>query len=310
MENRIPVIIVNGPLGSGKTTVVHDLLVSHPNPQRVLWLKTEYGEESIDEYLLHDTQVATTSLVGGCVCHVLLGQMDRVLGEIDTSAYDLLIIETSGMSHPLPVYMMIERHAHLVLWYRILIVDSAHCHESTYPKPRHDALMARVYDVILVTKYPWTLSDVEERDMQQRLDPWYADAMAEIPKILVHMHEAVPPEAVNSAFAGGDPLHLGSRVHLDLHDFEDHEAEVQTLTFHFSLTQVIDTAKIDAYILSLQGAPVRVKGIICVAPGAYKILNWARGEGNWRETQAKPEKCMLVVMGYDIATSQNKKIDV
>src|SRR5438094_9881337 len=64
---RIPVTIVTGFLGSGKTTLIRELL-ARPEGANTALVINEYGEEGIDHALLRAASDATVLLGNGCVC--------------------------------------------------------------------------------------------------------------------------------------------------------------------------------------------------------------------------------------------------
>lgn len=319
----LPVIIINGPLGSGKTTLIHALLKKHINAQKTLWLKTEFGDESVDEYVLADTGVQTAALTGGCICHVLLSQLDGVLTQIEAAQnIDQLIIETSGMSHPAPVIQTIERHPLFRVAHVALIVDVAHAREDSYPKPMIlPGEVASPYDVIVLNKYPESLTSHEEGNLGKALDPWFAGVYDGIKKVRVpdlSASEAVYDQHID-AWAqqivadianalqqspkdiSDDPL-----PEYEHEDAEDHEGEIDVLTFHLPADRVTPRSKIDAYVAKLPSQVVRVKGVIHTGPDTWEFFNWVRGTGHWSALDSIPAGQVLLVMGDDI--EQNNAI--
>src|SRR5258708_26817045 len=65
--SRIPVTIVTGFLGSGKTTLIRELL-ARPEGANTALVINEYGEVGIDHALLRASSDATGLLGNGCVC--------------------------------------------------------------------------------------------------------------------------------------------------------------------------------------------------------------------------------------------------
>src|SRR5437667_6363164 len=64
---RIPVTVVTGFLGSGKTTLIRELLAT-PQGANTAVIVNEYGEVGIDQALLRGSSDATVLLGNGCVC--------------------------------------------------------------------------------------------------------------------------------------------------------------------------------------------------------------------------------------------------
>src|SRR5712691_6058764 len=86
---RIPVTIVTGFLGSGKTTLIRELL-ARPEGANTALVINEYGEVGIDHALLRASSDATVLLGNGCVCGAV-------------PSFQRVVIETSGLADPGPV---------------------------------------------------------------------------------------------------------------------------------------------------------------------------------------------------------------
>jgi cobalamin biosynthesis protein CobW len=105
---KIPVTIVTGFLGSGKTTLISGLLKKNPS-RRLAVLVNEFGEVSVDGALLRaageECGVEIHDLPNGCICCTIkddflpiMSQLRKRKGEIDH-----VLIETSGLALPTPV---------------------------------------------------------------------------------------------------------------------------------------------------------------------------------------------------------------
>src|SRR5437588_4481998 len=106
---RIPVTIVTGFLGSGKTTLIRELL-ARPEGANTALVINEYGEVGIDHALLRASSDATVLLGNGCVCCAVRTDLqeslralfaDRARGAVPS--FERVVIETSGLADPGPV---------------------------------------------------------------------------------------------------------------------------------------------------------------------------------------------------------------
>src|SRR5689334_9309985 len=106
---RIPVTVVTGFLGSGKTTLIRELL-ARPEGANTAVVINEYGEVGIDDALLRASSDATVLLGNGCVCCTVRTDLqeslralyaDRARGAVPS--FQRVIIETSGLADPGPV---------------------------------------------------------------------------------------------------------------------------------------------------------------------------------------------------------------
>jgi G3E family GTPase len=106
---RIPVSIVTGFLGAGKTTLIRALLES-PEGANTALIINEYGEIGIDNALLRASSDATVLLGNGCLCCTVRSDLqeslrglfaDRARGAVPSFAR--VVIETSGLADPGPL---------------------------------------------------------------------------------------------------------------------------------------------------------------------------------------------------------------
>ena len=99
--NEIPVILISGYLGAGKTTLINNLL-RQPNGKRLAVLVNEFGELAIDEDLIEAKNNNLISISGGCICCSFGDDLTGVLG--DLAKYlptpDYILIESSGVALP------------------------------------------------------------------------------------------------------------------------------------------------------------------------------------------------------------------
>lgn len=109
MNDAIPVTILSGFLGSGKTTLINYLL-AHNGNQPIAILENEFGAVSIDGDLLHCGQnVNVVELSNGCVCCSVRGEFTEALHEMLDKReqgilnFERLIVETTGLADPSPI---------------------------------------------------------------------------------------------------------------------------------------------------------------------------------------------------------------
>jgi G3E family GTPase len=102
--SAIPVNVVTGFLGVGKTTAVLDLLTRKDPAERWAVLVNEYGEVSIDAAILEGQGapgVTVRDVAGGCVCCATAPYLPVALHLLLTEAKpSRLIVETTGLGHP------------------------------------------------------------------------------------------------------------------------------------------------------------------------------------------------------------------
>jgi len=99
MTAALPVTIVGGYLGSGKTTLINHLL-NNAGDYKYAVLVNDFGELSIDAQLIESQDANVISLSGGCVCCSYGNDLTGALMELDTSSIDQVVIEASGVALP------------------------------------------------------------------------------------------------------------------------------------------------------------------------------------------------------------------
>jgi G3E family GTPase len=97
----VPVLLVTGFLGAGKTTVVNHLL-AHAQGRRIAAVVNDFGVINIDAELIAGAGDGVVSLGNGCICCSLEGDLLRTLAALlrREPPPEFIVIETSGVSDP------------------------------------------------------------------------------------------------------------------------------------------------------------------------------------------------------------------
>ncbi|MBL8534468.1 MAG: GTP-binding protein [Betaproteobacteria bacterium] len=157
----LPVTVVTGFLGSGKTTLINGLLKS-PHGLKLAVIENEFGAVGVDgQILVRDGAEEIIQTENGCLCCTVRGDLKRALtslyerraaGEL---AFDRVVIETTGLAQPAPVVQTLLVDAYLAARYRIdgvvTLVDALHGAEQLdrHPEAQEQAGFA---DRLILTK--------------------------------------------------------------------------------------------------------------------------------------------------------------
>jgi len=125
LAGRIPVSIVTGFLGSGKTTLINRLL-KRPDMNRVAVIVNEFGEQSIDHDLVQVSSEQMMLLNNGCLCCVLRGDLQETMRDLfikrrtgEIIDFDRVVVETTGLADPAPVMQTLMTDTMLQSQYRL-----------------------------------------------------------------------------------------------------------------------------------------------------------------------------------------------
>lgn len=115
-SGRLPITIVTGFAGSGKTTLILNLVpqLRSENPgYKLALIKNEIGDLNVDTQLAAAAEMTgSKELLGDCICCTNVGQIGDALATLDAECSpDRIIIETSGSAEPLKLVLEVNRLA-------------------------------------------------------------------------------------------------------------------------------------------------------------------------------------------------------
>lgn len=161
-HSQIPVTLLTGFLGAGKTTILNHL-VRDPALAKTLVIINEFGAVGIDHDLMSVSQEdVVVEMSSGCLCCTIRGDLVRTLRDAPwrfarggVCWFDRVVIETTGLADPAPILHTLMTDERLVTLYRIdgvvTAVDAVNG-MATLDAQEESRKQAAVADRLLLTK--------------------------------------------------------------------------------------------------------------------------------------------------------------
>jgi len=183
-ENRIPVYLLTGYLGSGKTSLLRAWL-TQPELAGAALVINELGEVGLDNQLLSAASESAALVANACVCCSGLPGLQEALEELfwarlqrRIDRFPHLVIETTGLAEPDPVVAALQSAALLRERYRlagvITCLSAATADQVLTQHPEARAQLAGA-DLLVVTKTDLVSPEALAR-LLQRLNHQLAQA--------------------------------------------------------------------------------------------------------------------------------------
>ncbi len=296
---RLPISVLTGFLGSGKTTVLNHL-IQQPALSRTLVLINEFGEIGIDHDLVtFSKDDVVIEMASGCLCCTIRGDLAKTLREAPGRFsrggkrwFDRVVIETTGLADPAPILHTLMTDPSVTRHYRldgvITTVDAAHGND-TLDRQMESVKQAAVADRLLITK-----ADLADNKSLQALQDRLRALNPAAPQIIAENGEVDPAVLLDAglydpktksldvqswlnaeAFAdhadhdhnhGHGTDENGHHHHHDHHDVNRHDAHIKAVCL--TIDKPIPGEALDLWLealLSLRGEDfLRVKGLINV----------------------------------------------
>ncbi|HYM73565.1 MAG TPA: GTP-binding protein [Stellaceae bacterium] len=259
---RIPVSIVTGFLGAGKTTLIRALRDS-PEGAGTAIVVNEYGEIGIDNALLRASSDATVLLGNGCLCctvrsdlqeslHMLVA--DRARGAVPS--FRRVVIETSGLADPGPLLQTfasdraLGQEFHLQALVTVIDAPNGARNLARAPEAREQVALA---DRIVLTK-----TDLAEPSVT-------AGLIAQIAALTAAPVERAVSGAIDPAYLLDERLDLAVRI--PEHDHAHaHSHGIDSFAVSFARPLAWPAFEQAMAVLTALRGPdlLRVKGIVAV----------------------------------------------
>ena len=266
----LPLIVLSGFLGSGKTSTLQHWLSHTDTPlKRTAVIINDFGSINVDAALLARRQLELRSITGGCVCCQSFEDLvSQVALLADNPELDLVWIETSGLADPEEVIDHLsapELQERTVIRRLILVVDG-----SDFPCSwRGRAVQqeqVRYADLILLNK-----TDRLDEEMRQRVEISLREMNPQA-QIVPTRHGQAEPALLSGTTPrpvrpGEHECDCGHEHHEHAHDEDHHHPHDVNLphaaaTFFLPLPDVVERKAFQDFLGALPTSVFRVKGFV------------------------------------------------
>ncbi|MFH0298501.1 CobW family GTP-binding protein [Bradyrhizobium sp. 31Argb] len=278
----LPLTIVSGFLGSGKTTLVNRLL-SEPGGRRIAVLVNDFAAVNIDEELIRFQSEDTIGLTNGCACCSINGDLVNAIQRLieRKEPPDAIVLEASGLADPRGIAQVALANPAIRLDAILTLVDCETFPERIRDERTRPTMLAQLSaaDIVVMSK-----SDL----IEDRLDAIKGLIESSVPgrAILEAMHGNIPANIVLGVNAGPSFAFGCSAA--------DHHTSFASTTRSWSTP--IQRDVITRALRELPQNIIRAKGIFCFKDDDQRRFVYQR-VGKRESLEAAPELSSIAQHG-------------
>lgn len=312
---KIPVNIITGFLGVGKTTAIKHILTSKPANERWAIIINEFGAVSIDHTAIEEQDGLTIKEVaGGCICCTANVPMQVTLTSIlRYQKPDRILIEPTGMGHPASILDLLQsKYLKNILEIRatICLVDPRRWADANVRSHETFQDQINLADVLIANK-----SDLVGEELAEKFRLWASSLYP--PKLLV---ETVSNGKINidwldiEPFQGRKAQFPQAHAHEHHHHHEEKTLEIPEIGkpikklskglgmyscgWIFSPEEVFNLPKLRQFFSSLQGVD-RAKGVFRTGKD-WVLINAVDGEFSVEYIAYRRDSRIELIANYDL----------
>ena len=340
--NKIPITIVTGFLGVGKTTLVHNML-KNANGKRIAVLVNEFGEVDVDGQLIASSECGDedcnlVQLPNGCICCTVqeefLPSMLQLLERKEE--IDHIVIETSGLSMPKPLVKAVnwpDLKPHITIDAVITVVDAVGiatgeiCDRERVQAQRladdtldHETPIEELFldqlscaDLVLVSKRD-LVDDEKFAEVTKIVTEKARPNIKIVPIVKGELDNAILLGIGASAEDDVDNRHSIHEEHHKHGNHHHHNDDVKTVLLEYAETADVKSLVKDLKSLVEQHEIYRIKGFVHIPNKPMRMVLQGVGarfdyyfERAWGENETR--KTSLVVIGKNIELTENNEIN-
>ena len=335
--HKIPVTVISGFLGAGKTTLVRHLLQNNQG-RRIAVLVNEFGEVGIDGDLLRSCQVCDeeespdnniVELTNGCLCCTVQEEFYPTMQELlkRRDKIDCLLIETSGLALPKPliqafrwpairnsatvdgVVTVVDCHA-LGMGNLVGDLDALESQRQADPNLDHETPIEELFedqlacaDLVLLTK-----TDLVDPEILSKIKLWLQQELQPGVKIVTAKEGKIDPNLLLGFNAAVENDLDNRHSHHDHEEEHDHDENINSIELVLDRAFEPKTLTKQLQELLTEQEIYRVKGFVSVPNKPMRLV--LQGVGNRFETfydrlwkAEEPRQTRLVFIGQNLDRS-------
>ena len=250
----LPVTVIGGYLGAGKTTLVNHLL-RNANGLRIAVLVNEFGTLPIDADLIEAQDENIISIAGGCVC-CSYGN-DLMLAMLDLAkmvpAPQHVLLEASGVAIPGAIASSIGLLVDYTLDGVVVLADAETLRQRASDKHMGDTVrqQLRDADLLILNK-----TDLIGSQLLEEANDWLASEFGEA-KVIAAEHACLPLDVVLGQARSEQALPAQSELHHG-NLFQSHS---------YTLSRPVDVTKLAQALAQDELGVIRAKGFAIAGDG-------------------------------------------
>lgn len=291
-DSIIPVYVLTGFLGSGKTTILNRVLDhAKTNGIKPAILLNEVGDVNIEGELI-EKDIPMSELLGGCICCTSRGDLGLELVQLaQEHKPEVIWIESTGVAQPLEIMDGVTEaslYAKLELKNVVTVVDSRHLLDrmrigsgKTFKLMQEQI---RAANILVLNKVDLVQTE-DLTELHEALSAWNPAAKVivttrgEFDPAALYAEKALPSHAqIHPPAAESEPIHVHDEHckhdhdhhhhhHSIVSEFHDH---VNVVTYYFQTA--IDSVAFETFLKQLPESIYRAKGIVTFRDTANLFL--------------------------------------
>ena len=251
-QSRIPVLVIGGYLGAGKTTLINKMLSDAT--QRIAVVVNDFGSVNIDASLIRERHNDTIELTNGCICCAVGESLADVLFSIleRTDLPDVVVIEASGVANPAAVaaFAHIDGFHHLG---NVVLIDALHAADTA-----KDPLVGRTFALQAQAAHLLSITKTDEADDH---------VVAHVRDLVSSLAPTAPIVLSSTATLASLIMDIDSGSEININ--EAHNTFSTTTLSHVSAQ---DETQLRTFVENFPTTVVRAKGIVELADGTRRLV--------------------------------------